>query len=71
MKLVILHGSTKRQLEGSFRICASRADLETLAIQINNHICRNDGSGFSFGWITITADEPDLRPNVNVKAWDE
>jgi hypothetical protein len=47
MKLVIEHATTKREINGAFNLCASRADVTELVAQLENRL--ND-KGWAYGW---------------------
>jgi hypothetical protein len=51
MKLVISDGTTKRQLNGPYRICASREDLQNLQHAIEKALATE--GGFLFGWVDV------------------
>jgi hypothetical protein len=68
MKLLIQQGDTKRQLEGSFNLCASRADLELLRQQIDTALSCPD---FHYGWMPIYSDVPVALPNSQPLQWSD
>lgn len=66
MKLAIEHGRTKREIDGAFSICGSRADLQALAEQLQAHLA---DEGWSFGWTTIYP-RPTRLTNTPPIPWD-
>jgi hypothetical protein len=68
MKIIIEHSQTKREIKGSFNICASVSDLREIAEQINMRL--KISSNMTYGWISIV--EPaDSIVNTEPKGWDE
>lgn len=76
MKLVIEHGKTKREIEGSFNLMATRADLEKLIRIIKIQLAlkeEENGYPFTHGWLQIP-DVSIVQPsiiNTPPKKWDE
>jgi hypothetical protein len=68
MKIIIKHSKTKRQINGAFEVCGSRADLVSLAEQI---LAEANGGNFTYGWITVHSDRTPALPNTPPKEWDE
>lgn len=70
MRVVITHSTTKRQIDGAFELCGSRADLESIARQILGHLAASEN--FSYGWISIlpTGDRQASFANTPPKGWD-
>lgn len=66
MKIVIEHSQTKRLIDGTFGICASREDLESLARQIKARLADEQ---WVYGWMSV---HPEPKPIANTypKAWD-
>ena len=52
MKIIIEHGDTKREINGSFAICGSRNDLQNFVNQLQHHL--SDDS-WCYGWTEIYA----------------
>ena len=50
MRIIIEQGSTKRQLDGPFNICASREDLESLVTQLQAKLV---DPVWCYGWIEV------------------
>lgn len=66
MKIVIESGATKREINGSFSICASRGDLQEIAKQLAVKLNEPD---WSYGWMTVF--EPlTVYPNRKAIPWD-
>lgn len=67
MKLLIEFSETKREVDGSFTICGTKADLISAAQQILDGANRED---FSYGWVAVYADMPKKEPNNPPQPWD-
>jgi hypothetical protein len=67
MKLSIEHSKTKRQIDGTFAICGSRADLESLRDQLTGFLNANE---WTFGWVTIYSDRLKVTPSTPPIPWD-
>jgi len=50
MKLIICADGVKRELHGSFSICGSKQDLETLNYFLGKELRERN---FSYGWVDI------------------
>lgn len=68
MKLTIEHSNTKRSIDGSFNLCASRLDIACLIEQLQHRMA---DESWSFGWVTIYPASLKPMANTSPKAWDE
>lgn len=68
MKLIIEHSQTKREINGPFNVCGSRADLLWLADQIRASV---EEERFVYGWISITETRQPRCVNVAPVPWDQ
>lgn len=67
MRFIIEHSNTKREIKGSFRICASKEDLLFLSEQL-----AKEAKDFSYGWIEIHEPLPQMtEANTKPRHWDE
>lgn len=66
MKIIIEQGKRKRLLEGPFRICGSREDLEMLIRCLQTEV-----QSFTYGWIDIVQLPPPPEPNTEPEPWEE
>ncbi|MFN8758814.1 MAG: hypothetical protein ACK5XA_08400 [Tagaea sp.] len=62
MNIVIDHLRLKRTILGPFALCASRAEFESIARQIQERLAVDEG--WSYGWIEIH-DKPVLEREHN------
>lgn len=54
MRLIFSKDDVKREIEGPFEMCASRADLMELRSQLNNILAKDDTDRrFTYGWFSI------------------
>lgn len=67
MKLIISYSQTKRRIDGPFRICGSREDIESLATQLVRHL---EDANWSYGWIGIYGNIPAVLENTPAIEWD-
>jgi hypothetical protein len=67
MKFTIACSHTKRQIDGAFEICGSRADFEELVKQLRTHLA---DESWSFGWASIYP-PINIALNTHTKAWDD
>jgi hypothetical protein len=66
VRILIEFSETKREIDGGFMICGSRADLRHIAHQILNAAAEE----FSYGWITIYPEIPVSNANTPPQPWD-
>lgn len=65
MEVVISHNRTKRAINGSFNICLSKEDAETIVKILNEKL----STEFYYGWIKIEDHQPELTNTPPVE-WD-
>ena len=65
MKLIINSNGIKREIHGSFSICGSRQDLETLVYFLQ----RGLREGFSYGWVDVHTQSINYVPNESPYDW--
>lgn len=66
MKVIIAHSDTKREINGAFNICGSRADLLAIADQIREAV----EDGLAYGWVRITGPRQPHLPETPPTNWD-
>lgn len=66
MKFIISHSNTKREIDGTFSICASRDDIMKLVEQLRSHLL---DSSWSYGWHTIHDEHVGIAGPA--KGWDD
>lgn len=69
MKFVIDTGTTKRELSGSFAICASVEDLRHLQSAINAGIQKAIDEGVCYGWL-VQVHPPIRNIGGSPMGWD-
>lgn len=67
MKIIIEHKTSKREIDGAFNICGSRADLLSLYNALQLEIFN---AGFSYGWIKVPLETQPSIPNTPPLDWD-
>lgn len=68
MKIVIEHGSIKREIDGNFNVCGSKDDLLRFAYKVQE-VCNSED--FTYGWISISDKKKEYLINQSVKKWDD
>ena len=66
MRILIDFSETKREIDGSFRICGSHDDLRHIAHQM----LAATSDDFGYGWVTIYADVPQPKADTPPQPWD-
>lgn len=67
MKLILAKAGVKREIEGPFGICASRADLERLRDRIDEVLARD----FNYGWFEVAPHFHHSAPDTQPRKWEE
>ena len=67
MKILIMHSTTKRKIEGAFNICGSKEDLLNVAKQIHDGATNTN---FTYGWISIVPEKQEIIPDLEPIPWN-
>lgn len=71
MKIIICHSKTKREINGPFNICGSRADLLQLAEAIQEACGSDEEPRMVYGWVNIQVEQPDEEKMAFRVFWEQ
>ncbi len=67
MRFLIEHSDTQREIKGSFTMCGTRADFNSLVRQLQDHLRSGE---WSYARLAIR-EAPASRVPLTTKPWDE